>query len=166
VITIRPETRQDRAAIRAVVTAAFQRQAEADLVDGLRDDGDLILSLVAADDDDVVGHIAFSRLWVEGNGAPFAAACLAPMSVRPNRQRQGIGGAMITEGHRRLVSSGERLAVVVGHPDYYPRFGYRHDLAEGYTTPYQGEALMACAFADAPRQGTLRFADAFQRIDE
>ena len=164
-ITIRPETREDLAAVRAVVTAAFAGEAEAALVDGLRADGDLVLSLVAADGDDLIGHIAFSRLWIDGDDAPFAAVALAPLAVRPKRQRQGIGASLITEGHRRLVSSGERLSVVVGNPDYYPRVGYTHALAEGFTTPYQGEALMACAFADAPSQGALRYARAFQRID-
>ena len=165
-ITIRHETTTDHAAIRAVVAAAFGQDAEADLVDGLRADGDLVLSLVATDGDDIVGHIAFSRAWIDRVGQRFAAVALAPMSVHPGRQRQGIGGRLIAEAHRRLAASGERLSVVVGHPDYYPRFGYAHALAEAFTTPYQGEALMACAFGKAPREGTLRFPAAFERMDD
>ena len=165
-IAIRPETRADLAAIRAVVSAAFGQAAEAELVDGLRADGDLVLSLVATDGDGLAGHIAFSRLSIEGVGPPFAAVALAPLSVRPDRQRQGIGGSLIAEGHRRLAASGERLSLVVGDPDYYPRCGYTHALAAGFTTPYQGAALMACAFAEAPSRGTLRYAGAFQRMDD
>ncbi|MEX0853424.1 MAG: N-acetyltransferase [Bauldia sp.] len=164
-IAVRPETVEDQAAIRTVVAAAFGREAEADLVDRLRQGGDLVLSLIAVDSAEVVGHIAFSRLWIEVEGAPFAAVCLAPLSVRPDRQRQGIGARLIVDGHRRLAQSAERLSVLVGHPDYYPRFGYRRALAAGFATPWQGEALLACAFADAPTTGTLRFAGAFQGMD-
>jgi putative acetyltransferase len=90
---IRVETSSDVAAIHAVVEAAFARSAEAVLVDALREAGDLTLSLVALDGDDIVGHVAFSKM-----NAPFRALGLGPVAVQPTRQRNGIGGQLIREG--------------------------------------------------------------------
>ncbi len=92
---IRPEKPADAAAIGEVVAAAFGQQAEAELVNRLRDNGDLVLSLVAEDGGAVVGHVAFSRLWIEGDGVRSPGIGLAPVAVLPAQQRTGIARALI-----------------------------------------------------------------------
>lgn len=139
-MTIRPAEPGDAAAIRAVVTAAFGQPDEADLVDALRADGDALLELVAIEDGAVVGHILFSPLATD-TGRKLAA--LAPLSVQPGRQKDGLGTALMEEGHRRLVETGIEALIVLGHPAYYPRVGYRADLAKTVTAPFSGPHFMA-----------------------
>ena len=123
VVNIRPERSDDAAAIRSILIAAFAGSAEADLVERLRRDGDLVLAL-AADDGEVRGYVAFPRLRVEHADGARDVVGLAPVAVAPDRQRRGIGSALIREGHRRLVARGESLIFVLGYPAYYTRFGY------------------------------------------
>jgi putative acetyltransferase len=164
VIQIRPETIADREAIRRINTEAFGGPVEADLVDRLRADGDLLLSLVAVDGADIVGHVAFSRLLVEGGPEPCAAVALAPVAVEPDHQKRGIGRQLIQTGHGRLAVRSEALFVVLGDPSYYSRFGYRRDLAEGFQSVWQGDALQALALGEFPRHGRLRYARAFDSL--
>ena len=164
-IVIRPELPLDGEAIRHVIDAAFKQSAESILVDRLREDGDLVLSLIAEEDGVIVGHIAFSRLTVEDDDSRFPAVALAPLSVHPSCQGAGIGGSLVTAAHEMLRGRGERLAVVLGDPDYYARFGYRRDLAESFDSAYQSDELLAVAFADKPpRTGLLRYALAFAEL--
>jgi putative acetyltransferase len=123
-ILIRPETSADRPAIRTVVAAAFGQPAEADLVDALRDNGGVTLSLVAEREGEIVGHILFSPVTVESGGGAFAALGLAPMAVAPSCQRQGIGSRLIRAGLEECRRVGHEVVVVLGHPEYYPRFGF------------------------------------------
>ena len=102
----------------------FPGFGEATLVDRLRRDGDIVLSLVAEDEGVVIGYIAFSRLMVEGGDATFRAVALAPLAVYPEYQQQGIATRLVREGHACLAAIGETLSVVVGEPHYYGRFGY------------------------------------------
>lgn len=160
-IDIRPETAADAGSIREVADAAFRQTAEGLLIGALRESGDLVLSLVATDGAAIVGHIAFSRITVEGE-TPFAAVALAPLGVHPDHWDKGIGGRLVLAAHDVLAARGERLSVVVGDPDYYSRFGYRRDLAEGFESGYQSDFLLAVAFADGvPSTGILRYASAF-----
>jgi putative acetyltransferase len=161
---IRPETPRDHAAIRQLLTEAFGQPAEADLVDRLRADSDLLLSLVAEEDGAVVGHVAFSRLIVDGATEPYPAVALAPLAVAADKRRQGIGRRLVQAGHGRLVIAGESFFVVLGDPAYYGRFHYRRDLAAAFQSAYQGDALMALAFGNPPLQGSLRYARAFQGL--
>lgn len=157
---IRPEREADREAIRALTVGAFGQAAEADLVDALRAQGDLVLSLVAADPA-IVGHLAFSRLGLPR--AAVRATALAPVSAAPSRQRQGIGTALIRDGLRRLAADGEDLVLVLGEPAFYNRFGFAADAARGLSTPYDGPYLQALAFTEAGRaaSGPVRYAAAF-----
>jgi putative acetyltransferase len=163
VARIRAETPADIASVRAVNLAAFPGPEEADLVDRLRADGDVVVSLVATAGGAAVGHVLFSRLPIETAGGIVAGAALAPVAVLPERQRQGIGGALVREGLRRCRAAGIAAAVVLGHPGYYPRFGFSAAAAHRLRAPFSGEAFMALALApgalDAP--GTLRYARAF-----
>ena len=120
--TVRAESPADHTAIRQVNEAAFGTSKEADLVDSLRSDGHALLSLVAGAAGRIVGHIFFARIWIEGPGQHLQVVALAPMAVVPDYQRHGIGSRLVREGLDRLRALGERIVIVVGHPDYYPRF--------------------------------------------
>lgn len=160
-MSIRAATLKDRDAIRLVEEHAFGQNAEAGLVDALVDSGDTVLELVAEEDGQVVGHILFSRLFVEKDGASYPAVALAPLAVEPSFHGSGIGGALIREAHLRLKQAGETLSIVLGDPDYYGRFGYAHDRAASFQSDYQCEALQALAWGDAPESGRLVYAPAF-----
>jgi putative acetyltransferase len=158
---IRPATAADRAAIRAVEERAFGRPDEADLVERLVTDGDAVLELVAERGRDILGHVLFTRLQVMRGDWGFPAVALAPLAVDPDHQRAGIGTELVREAHLRLIAAGETLSVVLGDPAYYGRFGYDHARAAGFDCEWQGEALQAEAFGDAPEIGRLVYARAF-----
>src|SRR5437867_8940147 len=118
------EDAEERSVIHSINAAAFGSQDEADLVDRLREEGVVLLSLVAEISERIVGHILFSRMSIETTGGSVPAVALAPMAVLPEHQRRGIGGRLIRHGLNLLRRRGERIVIVVGHPDYYPRFGF------------------------------------------
>lgn len=160
-MSIRAATPRDRDAIRAVEEHAFGQNAEAGLVDALVDNGDAVLELVAEEDGAIVGHILFSRLYVQNGANAHPAVALAPLAVEPSFHGTGIGGALVREAHIRLKAAGETLAIVLGEPDYYGRFGYAHAQAAGFESDYQSEALQAQAWGDAPTTGKLVYAAPF-----
>jgi putative acetyltransferase len=120
--TLRPESEADAGAIARVHRAAFGRDDEAGIVERLRADGDLLgeLSLVAELDGAVVGHVALSRASLDGR----AAVALGPIGVLPERQGSGVGAALMEACIRRAHDAGEDVVVLLGHPSYYPRFGF------------------------------------------
>ncbi|MGE3302113.1 MAG: GNAT family N-acetyltransferase [Hyphomonadaceae bacterium] len=150
----------DHGAIRAVVRHAFGRTEEADLAERLRADGDRLVELVAATEIALQGHILFSRLQI---GEAVRAAALAPVSVLPAFQRQGIGAALITEGVRRCAALGLDAILVLGHPAYYPRFGFSAVAAENLAAPFSGPAFMALELKPGALAsgGRVRYAAAF-----
>lgn len=161
---IRPALPGDAPALHAIHASAFGQTAEADLVERLVTDGDLVLSLVACTDRPV-GHIAFSRLVI--TDMPAVSACaLAPLAVDPARQRQGIGSALVEEGLRRLSEQGQDLVVVLGEPGYYGRFGFTAEAAKALRTPYDGPYLQALALSDNGQeaQGPVVYARAFAEL--
>lgn len=160
-MSIRTATLGDREAIRLVEEHAFGQPAEAGLVDALVSGGDAIVELVAEEEGAVVGHILFSRLMVQEGKKSFPAVALAPLAVEPDFHGTGIGGALIREAHRRLKEAGETLSVVVGDPAYYGRFGYERGRAEKFDSEYQGDAMQAQAWGDAPAGGRLVYSKAF-----
>jgi putative acetyltransferase len=122
---IREEAPADRGAIRRLNAAAFTTDAEARLVDALREHGRLTLSLVAVEGEAVVGHIAFSPITItRPDASVLAGVGLGPMAVTRSRQRCGIGTRLVRTGLERLKTAGHPLCVVLGHPEYYPRFGF------------------------------------------
>lgn len=149
-ITIRQEQPEDVAAIHAVNEQAFGRAAEAELVDRLRANGKAMLSLVAVQDGEIVGHILFSPVTIESSGGMFAASGLAPLAVRPEVQKQGIGSQLIKRGLEQCRAAGLTGVVVVGHPEYYPRFGFvpasRYGIKCEYNVP--DEVFMALELRD------------------
>lgn len=120
---IRAETHADHVAVRVVNEAAFGTAAEADLVEALRDKLTRFVPLVADADGAIVGHILFSPVALEGHPA-LDVMGLGPMAVVPQQQRSGIGSALVRGGLRRCKQLGCRAVVVVGHPEFYPRFGF------------------------------------------
>lgn len=120
---IRLEKTEDVEAVRGVNEQAFETPSEADLVDRLRPRGKLVASLVAVDGDRIVGHITFSLVSIAAN-PKLRGVGLGPMAVLPDVQRQGIGSELARAGLDRCRDLGYDFAVVVGHPEYYPRFGF------------------------------------------
>jgi putative acetyltransferase len=154
-VVVRPEAPSDRAAIFAVNASAFPTEAEARLVDALRAAGRLAVSLVAEDDGRVVGHVAFSPVSV---GGAVDGLGLAPLAVAPDSQRRGIGGALVRAGLAAASRTGAGFVVVLGHPGYYPRFGFRRAADHGLGNEYgAGEAFMVAELRDGglPAGGSL-----------
>ncbi|HEX7711824.1 MAG TPA: N-acetyltransferase [Sphingomonadaceae bacterium] len=161
---IRPERTEDATAIAALVTAAFRSALfsggnEAEIVERLRADGDLAVSLVAENlDRAVIGHVAFSPIAVsDGSGGWYA---LGPISVIPLRQRVGIGSTLSEAGLARLRELGAAGCVVFGDPNYYARLGFAHDPALTCRGPHP-EYLQRIVLAGDPPHGTVSFAPAF-----
>ena len=152
-ITVRWEAASDRAAVRRINELAFEGVAEADLVEALHRDELVLASLVADVDGDTVGHILFSRMWVDSASRTLDAVCLAPLAVLPSRQRGGIGSALVRQGIVEMQARGERLMIVVGHKEYYPRFGFESANARGLTSPFPPEAFMVLELVPEALQG-------------
>jgi putative acetyltransferase len=123
-LIIHQETPEDEVAIRHVNEEAFGQKGEAEIIEKLRGRGMLIISLVAVQDNETVGHIAFSPIKVESEHSSFGAIALAPMAVLPAYQRKGIGSQLVHAGLEECRRIGHELVVVLGHPNYYPRFGF------------------------------------------
>ena len=137
-ILIRPETEQDHEALRQVNRLAFGQQEEVRLVDALRAGGFVRLSLVAENNGQVVGHILFSELTIITQSGTVMALALAPMALLPDFQKKGIGSALVRRGLEICREQGQRIVVVLGHPNFYPRFGFSAKLAERLESPYGG----------------------------
>ena len=162
---IRAETPADVADIRNIVGAAFAGHQEADLVDDLRRDGDLLLSMVADDSGRLVGHVAFSRVWISHQDKRTPAVSLAPLAVMPERGRRGIGGALVGAGHAKLRAAGESIIFVLGDPAYYSRFGYALSTAAAFDCVYGGPHFQALVMTEiAPKAGAITYAAAFGRL--
>ena len=166
-VLIRAESNADVDAITAVTVAAFKtlevsNQTEHYIVAALRAAGALTLSLVAEMDGRVVGHIAFSPVKISDGTSGWYG--LGPVSVSPEYQRRGIGGALIREGLSRLKASGAAGCCLVGHPEYYGRFGFEN--VTGLV--YEGvppEAFFALSFDGRLPRGTVEFHGAFMADD-
>jgi putative acetyltransferase len=159
---VRLETPGDAAAIRIVEEVAFGRPAEAQLVDDLRAAGDLVFSLVAVDDDMVVGHALFSRM-----KAPFPALALGPVAVLPEYRRTGFGSRLIRQGIARSEAAGWLGIFVLGDPAFYRRFGFDVGKASGFISPYAGPHLMALPLGrnELPTStGSIQHAPAFAKL--
>src|SRR5262249_35292730 len=138
------ESRTDYKAIRQLNDAAFGSPEESQLIDKLRTGGKALLSLVAEENGDVIGHIFFSRLQIaQPSGPSLPAVALAPMCVSSVHQKKGVGGALIQQGIRILRQRGEAAVFVLGHKTYYPKFGFSAELARQFQCEYSGDAFFA-----------------------
>jgi len=139
VITVRPESPSDYKAIYEINERAFKRSDEALLIENLRESDYFIpeLSFVAEKNKQVIGHIVFSLVDVRNDkGAVSQILSLAPMAVSPDFQKQGVGFLLVKQGLKKCRESGFKAVVVVGHPEYYPRFGFTSARAKGLTLPF------------------------------
>jgi putative acetyltransferase len=138
-VTIRSERFSDITAIHAVEVSAFGREGEAVLVDALRERNQDFISLVASVADEIVGHICFSRVGIEGSASDGIVLALAPLAVLPEHQRRGIGSMLVQYGLQECKRQDVDAVFVVGDPRYYSRFGFRS----------AGESDVRCEF-DVP----------------
>jgi len=168
-ITIRPETQEDHAAIWKVHRAAFKLEIESNLVDALRTGGFVEVSLVAESGGEIVGHILFHHLSVVTKDKTAEVLSLAPMSVLPDLQRQGIGSKLIKAGIEACRESCYRIITVLGHPAYYTRFEFSAELAQSLESPFGGgEAWMAMELkpgAIAKIKGRVKYPPPFDKIE-
>jgi putative acetyltransferase len=163
--SVRRARADDDRGIFEVNRLAFGREDEAQLVEGLRADGDMVIELVAESDGVIIGHVALSRMFVEDGSRRVPALALAPVAVFPDWQRRGVGAALIRESLRVALETGERAAIVLGHAEYYPRFGFSPEAATDIENPFDHkDSFMAAHLAadrDTPLKGRVRYAKAF-----
>lgn len=160
-ITICKEEPKHLDQVRAIVSAAFPTEAESKLVDALRANSEAIISLVAVNDAEVLGHIMFSPVTTTPPGSARGIG-LAPVAVRPDVQSQGIGSQLIGEGLRRCKELGYDYCVVLGNPEYYQRFGFRKASDEGIQNEYgEDDAFMWIPFSDCAVKGLVQYAAEF-----
>jgi len=161
-LEIRPERAEDRALIWEINRLAFSGEAEPNLVDKIRESAGFIpqLSLVAVRQGRIVGHILFSRIEIRVLNRlerSMPALALAPMAVHPDFQNQGIGSALVRRGLELGRDLGHAVVVVVGHPDYYPRFGFTSARAKGLEAPFPvpDEAFLAIDLVPGSLHGVM-----------
>lgn len=147
---IRFERDGDQDGIRDVLNAAFSGPDESQLVDALRADGDILVSMVADEDGEIVGHIAFSRLEIPSlNGdSAIRGAALAPVAVAPTHQRLGIGSELVRQGIENCQELDLDAIVVLGDVKFYRRFGFNAEMAKCLKSPFSGQNLMILPFFD------------------
>lgn len=162
---IRPESAEDRDAIRRVNELAFPTRFEADLVEALRGSEAWLpeLSLVAEERVAIVGHALFSVVALDSGPELLS---LGPMAVVPDRQRAGIGSSLVRRGLELAGQTEHPLVIVLGHPAFYPRFGFEPARPLGIETPYEApdEAWMALRLPayDPAVRGTVRYPPAWE----
>ena len=164
---IRQEGRTDYRKIRELNDGAFGSTEESQLIDKLRTAGLVLLSLVAEEERDVIGHILFSRIQIEGTDGLLPVVALAPMCVSSVHQKKGVGGALIQQGLRMLRQRGENAVFVVGHKLYYPKFGFSASLAGQFECEYSGESFLALELQPGwmdGKAGTVVYPEAFKRL--
>ena len=167
--TIRGEQTKDRDAIYRVNELAFRQPNEADLVNALRANASPYISLVAVDDEQVVGHICFSPVTIESEEGVFTAIGLAPMAVLPEHQNRGIGTQLVREGLKECPRVGHELVVVLGHSKFYPRFGFAPASSKGLRSEYDvpDDVFMAMELREgalAGRSGLVKYHPEFAKV--
>lgn len=161
-IKLRQENPADYEQVFKLTELAFANMPFADhdeqfLVERLRKSEFFIpgLSLVAESDGKIIGHILLTRLKIQGTETEFESLSLAPVSVLPEFQKQGIGGMLIRKAHQVATNLGYKSVILVGHPEYYPRFGYKKASEFGLKFPFQApdDACMAIELVDNGLEG-------------
>lgn len=170
-IAIRPETKEDFPAITQIIDAAFGQSSEGRLVENLRRNKKFItrLSLVALYRHERVGHVLFFPIMINNQRSEYESLALAPVAVLPERQRMGVGFALIRQGLTACREEGFRSVIVLGHPEYYPRFGFQKASRWKISAPFDvpDEAFMAIELEkDALRniQGVVQYPEEFNHV--
>jgi putative acetyltransferase len=158
-IVIRHETPADYDAITQLNNLAFGETVQGRIISELRESGEALWSKVLLKDDDIIGHLMFYKILLEGE--PIVAG-LGPISIHPNYQRQGYGGQLIRDGLKEANSAKYQIIFLLGHTSYYPRFGFSSELGAQYISPWPRPAFMGLKLNDAaPKSGTLTFPKAY-----
>jgi putative acetyltransferase len=167
-VLVREEQERDRAQVRTVNLAAFDSPLEAALVDRLREEAHPFVSMVALDGETVIGHILFSPVVLSGH-EDLRILGLGPMAIAPAHQRMGVGSVLVRAGLERCRELGYGAVVVLGHPEYYPRFGFVPAARSGIRCEYEvpEEAFMLVELqqgylVNAP--GTISYHAAFDAV--
>ncbi len=165
---IRAETENDRDVVHAINVSAFETPAEASLVDALREQVQPIVSLVSEDNGELIGHIMFSPVSLSGH-PDCRMMGLAPMAVTPGHQNKGIGSALVQAGLDQCRKLGFTAVVVLGHPEYYPRFGFspssRFDIDSEYEVPEEVfMAMELLAGSLRGKTGRVKYHAAFGKL--
>jgi len=156
---IRDETSADFKAIDRVNDEAFGETAQSQIIRELRKKGDALWSQVLLVDDEIIGHLMFYKVWLDGK---LITAGLGPLSVLPDYQRQGFGRQLIRSGVAKCDPARHQIIFLLGHPDYYPRFGFSSALGAQYKSPWPRPAFMGLKLnPSAPNSGTLTFPQAY-----
>ena len=168
-MNIRTENSTDSDKIRNVNAEAFETEAEANLVNALRDSGVSYISLVAEEDNELVGHILFTTVDLIGDDSGLKLMGLAPMSVIPKLQNKGIGSLLVRTGIEECVSKGIDAIFVLGHPEYYPKFDFVPSVKYGIRPEYEvpDEAFMVLELRNGVldgKQGTIKYHEAFGSV--
>jgi putative acetyltransferase len=161
---IREEAPSDHEQVAALLDLAFGGSDESSLVARLRAEAAVIAALVAVEEVTILGHVLFSELPIETENGPVRAAALAPLAVAPKHQRQGIAAALVRAGLEACRDRGVTAAVVLGDPDYYPRFGFSAQAAQNLRAPFSGPVFMAMELIPGSLEGVtgrVRYAAAF-----
>jgi putative acetyltransferase len=166
---VRPETPADREGIFRTVASAFGSDAEARLVDRLREQADPFVSLVIDGDPGIAGHVALSPVTIATAQGDSRAMGLAPLAIAPDRQRSGLGGVLVRAALEASRSLGEPVVFVLGHAEYYPRFGFAPAHERGLF--YVSDAFASSFFvlelepgSLAGRRGEVRYHSAFEGL--
>jgi putative acetyltransferase len=162
-LDIREAGPADAGQVGTLLAGAFPSRAEADLVAALREAGDVALELVAEVDGEIVGSGVFPKL---ASDAGLAVAALAPLAVRADGRRQGLGAELVHQGLIELRARGYDWCLVLGDPAYYGRFGFSAEKASGFATSYDGphQQAVALKLPGAPASGALAYPAAFAAL--
>ena len=151
-VTMRLMRSDEREATRKLVDAAFRPEDVVSFLDALRDDSSILDEWVAEDESGVIGHVVFSRRWIEQpTGERLPSAMLTPLAIHPDYQNRGVGTALMNHALATLEKRGETLFLVLGHPDYYPRAGFSADKAAAIESPWQGNPAFMARTAITPK---------------
>jgi putative acetyltransferase len=169
-MVIRPETEKDFPGVYEVNRLAFSQENESKLIEKIRQGGNYVpeLSLVAAINHKIIGHILFSKIKIVGK-TNTASLALAPMAVVPEYQKQGIGGKLIKKGLAIAGKLGYNSVIVLGHKDYYPKFGFKKASLWGIQCPFAApdEAFMAIELSEhalVGRAGMVEYPKEFMEV--
>ena len=158
-ITIRDETEADYAAIDRVNDLAFKETAQSQIIRELRKTDDALWSQVLLKNGDIIGHLMFYKVWLNGD---LITAGLGPLSILPQYQRQGYGGDLIHSGLKKCDPMQHQIIFLLGHTEYYSRFGFSSELGAQYKSPWPRPAFMGLSLnPNAPISGTLTFPKAY-----